>query len=281
MATNIFLDQAGLSYYDSKIKAEAAGTFTISGRTITLKSIAGTTIGTVEIPQTIYQLATSTEQGLMSPIQFVKLEGISEGATKTAASGTNGQIIINDKAVNVYVHPTANALSSGLYKITTNAEGHVTAGTAVSKSDITALGIPAQDTTYTAATSSKDGLMTSAQVGKLNGIATNAQVNVLEKVSVNGSALPISSKGVNIDLSGYALKTDISTAVNYKGSVDTYKELPTGAKNGDMYNVVAEDKDAGIAAGTNVIWNGTSWDPMAPLVVISSIPTSEIDKLFA
>lgn len=40
------------------------------------------------------------------------------------------------------------AASSGLYKITTDAAGHVTAQTAVVKKDITDLGIPAQDTTY-------------------------------------------------------------------------------------------------------------------------------------
>lgn len=53
-----------------------------------------------------------------------------------------------------YTHATAKgaAFNSGLYKITTNAEGHVTNATAVVKEDITALGIPAQDTTYTAIT---------------------------------------------------------------------------------------------------------------------------------
>lgn len=50
-----------------------------------------------------------------------------------------------------YTHAVTNkgsAFASGLYKITTNSEGHVAAATAVAKTDITALGIPAQDTTY-------------------------------------------------------------------------------------------------------------------------------------
>ena len=38
--------------------------------------------------------------------------------------------------------------SSGLYKVTVDAEGHVSATEAVEKADITGLGIPAQDTTY-------------------------------------------------------------------------------------------------------------------------------------
>lgn len=46
---------------------------------------------------------------------------------------------------NNYVHPTsaAGAKSAGLYKITTDANGHVTAATVVAKADITGLGIPA------------------------------------------------------------------------------------------------------------------------------------------
>lgn len=46
----------------------------------------------------------------------------------------------------VYTHPSHTAASSGLYKITVNSLGHVTAATAVAKSDITALGIPGSDT---------------------------------------------------------------------------------------------------------------------------------------
>lgn len=47
-----------------------------------------------------------------------------------------------------YTHPTYAARSSGLYKVTVDATGHVTAVAAVTKADLTALGLPAQDTTY-------------------------------------------------------------------------------------------------------------------------------------
>lgn len=42
----------------------------------------------------------------------------------------------------------SSAVSSGLYKIAATSEGHIAGTTAVEKTDITALGIPAQDTTY-------------------------------------------------------------------------------------------------------------------------------------
>jgi len=59
----------------------------------------------------------------------------------------------------VYTHPTHTSYNNGLYKITINNLGHVTSATAVAKADITGLGIPAQDTTYSTATSSTLGLV--------------------------------------------------------------------------------------------------------------------------
>ena len=60
--------------------------------------------------------------------------------SSTAFRGDYGDI--------AYQHATAkgSAFAHGMYKITTNSAGHVTAAQAITKSDITALGIPAQDT---------------------------------------------------------------------------------------------------------------------------------------
>lgn len=49
---------------------------------------------------------------------------------------------------NAYVHPSYTAKSSGLYKVTVDSSGHVSATSAVAKADITALGIPSTNTTY-------------------------------------------------------------------------------------------------------------------------------------
>lgn len=107
---------------------------------------------------TTYTAATTTTDGLMSAADKTKLNGITTGANK-------------------YTHPTYTAHTSGLYKITVNNTGHVSAATAVGKDDITALGIPAQDTTYTAASQVKMGLLTAADKTKLDGIANGAEVN--------------------------------------------------------------------------------------------------------
>lgn len=101
-----------------------------------------------------------------------------EISASLALGTTSSTAFRGDYGNTAYTHATAkgSAFSSGLYKITTNAQGHVTAATAVTKSDITALGIPGQDTntTYSAATTSTAGLMSAADKTKLDGIATGA-----------------------------------------------------------------------------------------------------------
>lgn len=61
---------------------------------------------------------------------------------------TNEDVLAAIKA-NAYVHPSHTAYGSGLYKIAVDALGHVTGAVGVTKGDITALGIPGQDTVYT------------------------------------------------------------------------------------------------------------------------------------
>ena len=66
---------------------------------------------------------------------------------------------IEDNA-NKYIHPSYTTYGSGFYKVTVDDKGHISSAVKVEKSDITALGIPGQDTTYVdmvGATSSVDG----------------------------------------------------------------------------------------------------------------------------
>ena len=47
-----------------------------------------------------------------------------------------------------YVHPAHTAYNNGMYKVAVDDEGHVTEAETMAKSDITALGIPGENTTY-------------------------------------------------------------------------------------------------------------------------------------
>jgi hypothetical protein len=126
------------------------------------------TAQTVSRKDTIYATpkdGSITATNFIGNINGVTINGTSGSAydlnniTKVEASSTNGKIKINGTDTTVYTHPTHTSKTSGLYKITVDGTGHVSAATAVAKSDITALGIPAQDTwvAMTAATSSAAG----------------------------------------------------------------------------------------------------------------------------
>lgn len=192
-------------------------------------SILKTSLGKIKAWGEGKFVAQETGKGLSSndytSAEKTKLSGIAEGANK-------------------YVHPSYTAQKSGLYKVTVDASGHVSATTAVAKADITGLGIPAQDTTYADATTSTHGLMSAADKTKLDGVATGAQANKIESVKVNGTALtPDSSKAVNVDLSAYAKSADvtkeIASAVSGVTQIDysVVEALPSTGKKGVIYLV--------------------------------------------
>ena len=61
-----------------------------------------------------------------------------------------------------------------------------------------------------------------------------------------------------------AAQLGLATVYKYKGSVETYADLPTsGQKVGDVYNVKQADPDHNIEAGDNVAWDGEKWDILA------------------
>lgn len=78
------------------------------------------------------------------------------------------------------------------------------------------------------------------------------------------------------DLSVYALRSELSTIYRYKGSVDTYSQLPVASQVvGDVYNIATDDSSHGIKAGDNVVWNGTYWDNLSGYVDLSPYLTIE------
>lgn len=100
------------------------------------------------------------------------------------AGNTNGHLKVNGTDVTVYTHPAHTAKASGLYKVTVDGEGHVSAAEAVAKADITTLGIPAQDTTYTDVTAGgASGLMSGADKTKLDGLIVAEDTEVTEMLN--------------------------------------------------------------------------------------------------
>lgn len=81
------------------------------------------------------------------------------------------------------------------------------------------------------ATADKDGLMSKEDFAKLTGIAAGAQVNVIEGVAAKTTAnggfvdLEIVEKKVQLDLSTYATKADVSAIPKF--AIEVVAELPT------------------------------------------------------
>ena len=152
--------------------AQASGLYKITvdaqGHVSAATAVAKSDITALGIPaqDTTYSAATASKAGLMSATDKQKLDGLQN-----------------------YNHPAHTAKTSGLYKITVDAQGHVSAATAVAKSDITALGIPAQDTTYSAATASKAGLMSAEDKNKLDNISNH--INPYASLSTKKLTLPL------------------------------------------------------------------------------------------
>lgn len=87
-------------------------------------------------------------------------------------------------------HKSGNApnKTSALYKFSTDSTSHINSVTAVTKADITSLGIPSQDTTYSDATTSKSGLMSASDKTKLNNIQDLVK-SVSSPLSLNNGTL--------------------------------------------------------------------------------------------
>lgn len=122
---------------------------------------------------------------------------------------------------------------------------------------------------------------TSTEKAKLAGIANNAQVNTLEGIQVNGSTITPTNKIANIDLSAYALKSQISAAYIFKGSI-TWANLIalTTAEVGHVYNVT-DKGGANYACIVAKTAGENSWDKLGDTVDLSNYYTkSESENKF-
>lgn len=201
------------AYVDEKVRAEA------EARSLALKALDDAKMsksgGTMTGPIVLPSRTSSQEGGIQLPANSM----IGAGTTTANIIGRQGSdtIVVGNSTMTTKMagkgaRPTYNDKNVALVEDIPDISGKqdkIKAGTNVSiGSD--GVTISAVDTVYNPATASTDGLMTSAQFTKLKNIKDGAQVNVIESVKVNGTALSVSSKSVNIDLSAYAKKSDLS-----------------------------------------------------------------------
>lgn len=107
---------------------------------------------------------------------------------------------------------------------------------------------------------------------------SNPEVNtIVDSINMEGggeNALPTAG-AVRVAIN--QIKTDLGSALTYKGSVDTYDQLPEEAEVGDTWNVAQAYQT--YPAGTNYAWTGSAWDALGGSVDLSGYQTKSDDTL--
>lgn len=132
----------------------------------------------------------------------------------------------------VYTHPSGQELASGMYKITTDANGHVSAGTAIAKKDITDLGIPGSMPTKVSELSNDSGYQTATQVNSIvdgKGFLTEVPAEYVTDTELNGKGYQTASQVESaITGKGYQTSSQVQSAIEAATSdFITNADLPT------------------------------------------------------
>lgn len=109
-------------------------------------------------------------------------------------------------------------------------------------------------------------------------LATGTVVEIINSLESNRTDAALSAaQGKALKTLVDELKASVAAALDYKGTKDTYEELPTkGNKKGDVWNVVAAHGTT--PAGTNYAWDGAAWDPLGGTIDLSGYYTkSQVD----
>lgn len=206
--------------------------------------------GDNQLQTNINNLQSTMNTELAKKVGKVTVAGSGNAVTTASISGDT-LTLTKGATYNNYVHPAGSAPSkaSGFYKFSTDSTSHVASITAVTKSDITALGVPAQDTntTYTFANGSagnftvtpSGGSAQTVSVGKpanagnadtVGGISPSAFVKkagdtMTGALTINqtSSAAPLTLHGTDVSSYVQFINSGAQTAeVGYTDSLGTY-----------------------------------------------------------
>lgn len=137
----------------------------------------------------INNLQSTMNTELAKKVGKVTVAGSGNAVTTASISGDT-LTLTKGATYNNYVHPAGSAPSkaSGFYKFSTDSTSHVASVTAVTKADITALGIPAQNTntTYTFANGSAGNFTVTPSGGSAQTVSVGKPANAGNADTVGG-----------------------------------------------------------------------------------------------
>lgn len=145
--------------------------------------------GDNQLQTNINNLQSTVNTELAKKVGKVTVAGSGNAVTTASISGDT-LTLTKGATYNNYVHPAGSAPSkaSGFYKFSTDSTSHVASVTAVTKADITALGIPAQNTntTYTFANGSAGNFTVTPSGGSAQTVSVGKPANAGNADTVGG-----------------------------------------------------------------------------------------------
>lgn len=145
--------------------------------------------GDAQLQTNINNLESTMNTELAKKVGKVTVAGSGNAVTTASISGDT-LTLTKGATYNNYVHPAGSAPSkaSGFYKFSTDSTSHISGVTAVTKADITALGIPAQNTntTYTFANGSAGNFTVTPSGGNAQTVSVGKPANAGNADTVGG-----------------------------------------------------------------------------------------------
>lgn len=169
-----------------------------------------------------------------NPKITVTVGGSGNAVTTASFSGTV-LTLTKGATYNNYSHPTGSGASksTGLYKFSTDSTSHISGVTAVTKSDITALGIPSSDTNTTYSFSSGNGGFTVTPSGGSSqtiSIGKPSTAGTADKVANTLTFTGYQSKSYNGSAAvSVAIPSRVSDLTNDSGYITSYTDTKNTA----------------------------------------------------
>lgn len=234
-----------------------------------------------------------------NPKITVTVRGSGNAVTTASFSGTV-LTLTKGATYNNYSHPAGSGASksTGLYKFSTDSTSHISGVTAVTKSDITALGIPSSDTNTTYSFSSGNGGFTVTPSGGSSqtvSIGKPSTAGTADKVANTLTFTGYQSKSYNGSAAvSVAIPSKVSDLTNDSGYITSYTNTKntTGSTNSSskLYLIGATSQasspvtysNSGVYTQSGAVYASAGFYDTSDMRVkdnIESIDVSKADKI--
>lgn len=228
--------------------------------------------GDNQLQTNINNLQSTMNTELAKKVGKVTVAGSGNAVTTASISGDT-LTLTKGATYNNYVHPAGSAPSkaSGFYKFSTDSTSHVASVTAVTKADITALGIPAQNTntTYTFANGSAGNFTVTPSGGSAQTVSVGKPANAGNADTVGGISPSAFVKKAGDTMTGNLV---VGNTNDYYCTIDTrgyfiIKAVPTTGGWNRAYDFINANNEMlarfgayGSGQNLNYCYIGTSHD---------------------